>query len=387
MYSRKVGPTPLRLPLLLLLLRAGRGSAYTSAELAAMPRGGAPCEASDAFACFGNGECATGRCRCDAAWTGANCTTLDLAPAPANGAIRRSGWSTWGGSPIRADGKIHVFASQMANHCPLGTWQNNSLVVHAIADKIAGPYELQPELVLPPFHHNPSVQRAPDGTYLIYCIGSRAGACPDGPSSNCTGETIKHCPPPDAQLAATQPLTPLEMTAERAATAVGGLDGSVHLAHAKSLSGPWTLQPADQPVLAGRQGRWDEQSTNPAPHVLKNGTALLVYRGINGFGTDRIGAAKASKWSGPYTRVVDEPLFGRCGNWTSSRSSSTVPADTGCSPVHNWTKLLNRTGQPEWGAICDECIGWAEDPFLYTSSRGPYTAAPCVLASKRLSPH
>eukprot|EP01050_Picozoa_sp_SAG11_P041681 SAG11_NODE_18807_length_481_cov_0.471204_1_plen_86_part_10 len=56
------------------------------------------------------------------------------------------------------------------------------------------------------------------------------------------------CPPPDEQLAATQPLTPLEMTAERSATAVGGLDGSVHLAHAKSLSGPWTLQPGDQPV-------------------------------------------------------------------------------------------------------------------------------------------
>ena len=52
--------------------------------------------------------------------------------------------------------------------------------------------------MLPPFHHNPSVQRAPDGTYLIYCIGSKAGDCPGGPNSNCTGATIKHCPPPDS---------------------------------------------------------------------------------------------------------------------------------------------------------------------------------------------
>ena len=55
-----------------------------------------------------------------------------------------------------------------------------------------GPYTLaEDELVLPPFHHNPSVQRAPDGTFLIYCIGARAGACPDGPSGNCTGETSR----------------------------------------------------------------------------------------------------------------------------------------------------------------------------------------------------
>ena len=146
-------------------------------------------------------------------------------------------------------------------------------MVHAISDNVSGPYELQPELVLPPFHHNPSVQRAPDGTYLIYCIGSEAGECPDGPAGNCTGRTIKHCAPPDEGAAEAAPRTEREAAAERAASAGGGLDGVVHLAHARSLSGPWELQPADAPVLAGRPGRWDEQSTNPAPHVLKNGTA------------------------------------------------------------------------------------------------------------------
>jgi hypothetical protein len=105
--------------------------------------------------------------------------------------------------------------------------------------------------------------------------------------------------------------------------------------------------------------------------------------------------------------VVDEPIFGHCGNWTSSRASATVPADTGCSPVHNWTKLLSaqcalfgaivvnnvktiilprqardkhadklknkddlmcagRPGPPPnpslWDYVCDECIG-AKTPF------------------------
>ena len=84
-----------------------------------MPKGGAECQPDDPWACWGNGECAARRCVCGSGWTGANCTVLDLAPAPPNGAIRRKGWSTWGGSPIRdeADGRIHLFASQMANHC------------------------------------------------------------------------------------------------------------------------------------------------------------------------------------------------------------------------------------------------------------------------------
>jgi hypothetical protein len=297
------------LRMLLLPLPGAIVSAYTTEELAAMPRGGAPCAAGDPFACFGNGDCVSARCNCAAGWTGANCTTLDLAPGPPNGAIRRAGWSSWGGSPIRADdGKIHVFASQMANHCPLGTWQNNSLVIHAIADEILGPYTVQDELVLPPFHHNPSVQRAPDGTFLIYCIGAKAGDCPGGPDTNCSGATIKHCPPPDAETAS--PTAAAEAIGQTdghryADDSSNVLDGVVHLAHSKSLAGPWQLQPADTPVLAGRPGRWDAQSTNPAPHVLPNGTALLVYRGVNGLGTDRIGAAKAASWAGAYERVCE----------------------------------------------------------------------------------
>jgi hypothetical protein len=309
----------------MLLLPLPRGSiAYTSTELDTMPCGGATCVRGDPFACFGNGECSSGRCVCDAGWTGANCTVLDLGPAPHNGAIRRPGWSTWGGSPIRGeDGRIHLFASQMANHCPLGLWQNNSLVVHAIAGNVTGPYTLQKELVLPPFHHNPSIQRAPDGSYLIYCIGAKAGSCLGGPDSNCSGATLKHCTPPSS-AAAPEPRSQQHHAAVAERVRHASLDGVVHLAHSRSLFGPWTLQPADKPILAGRSGRWDAASTNPAPHILKNGTALLVYRGLNGLATDRVGAARASHWAGPYERVVDEPLFGRCGNWTSSRVSETV---------------------------------------------------------------
>lgn len=146
------------------------------------------------------------------------------------------------------------------------------------------------------------------------------------------------------------------------------------MAHSRSLAGPWVLESNDAPVLYGRPGRWDAASTNPAPHILSNGTALLVYRGLNGLATDRIGAAMSTRagldgWRGPYTRVSDEPLFGRCGNWTNARADPNAPADTGCSPVHNWTKEIGRSGQ-NWDRVCDECVGWAEDPFLFSTPRG-----------------
>jgi hypothetical protein len=95
---------------------------WTTAELKAMPRGGSPCVFSDPFACWGNGHCTEQRddgsdaltpsssCVCTPGWTGYYCTVLDLAPGPANGAIRRKGWSTWGGSPIVDDG-AHLLPS------------------------------------------------------------------------------------------------------------------------------------------------------------------------------------------------------------------------------------------------------------------------------------
>ena len=91
--------------------------AWTSDELHAMPRGGSPCVPGDPFACWGNGHCTEQQqhdgesthvpphsCVCTRGWTGFNCTVLDLAPGPADGAVRRKGWSTWGGSPIVDEG-------------------------------------------------------------------------------------------------------------------------------------------------------------------------------------------------------------------------------------------------------------------------------------------
>ena len=44
-----------------------------------LPTGGAPCTADGD--CQLNGLCTAGGCVCDAAWKGANCSTLNLQPA------------------------------------------------------------------------------------------------------------------------------------------------------------------------------------------------------------------------------------------------------------------------------------------------------------------
>ena len=49
------------------------------------PKGGGAC--ATAAQCQLNGRCAGGTCACDAAWTGSNCSALDLLPAPVEGAL------------------------------------------------------------------------------------------------------------------------------------------------------------------------------------------------------------------------------------------------------------------------------------------------------------
>ena len=63
----------------------------------ALPKGGGAC--TSAAQCQLNGVCTSRTCRCDAAWTGLNCSALDVLPSPIEGALygRSSQISSWGG--------------------------------------------------------------------------------------------------------------------------------------------------------------------------------------------------------------------------------------------------------------------------------------------------
>ena len=164
-----LGETPSMSTQLLLL---------AAAAVALLPSSVAAAACTSTSDCNLNGECTAGKCVCDAAWSGsADCAVMSFAKVE-KAAGKAPGYynateSSWGGFPIKgSDGKWNLIHAQMANHCPLGSWTSNSIVARSVSTTASplGPYAFVEEL-LPPFAHNPTVRKAPDGTYFIFFIG------------------------------------------------------------------------------------------------------------------------------------------------------------------------------------------------------------------------
>ena len=83
------------------------------------------------------GKCnaATGNCVCEGWTKGDDCAALNLLPLSAESAFKsvianmsEAKWTTWGGSVVEYQGKYHMFAAEMADHCTLGVWTFKSQV-------------------------------------------------------------------------------------------------------------------------------------------------------------------------------------------------------------------------------------------------------------------
>ena len=246
-------------------------------------------------ACSLNGVCsATGVCVCDAGWTGASCAHLDLDPADSRDGIIAWPNSSWGGVAV-ADpddpSLFHFFYSRFVNGCGLLCWVNASECVRAVGPSPAGPFT-DAAVVFGVFCHNPTIRRAPDGTYVLFHIGkddpSRAPSCSSAEQT---------CPSNHP------PLLPD--------------DGREMITYASALhpAGPWT--PRGSAALVGRGVGWMGWVSNPSVHFFANGSALLAFRskvmpgGDNAsqpVGTEVIGLASARHWAGPYSLLVDSPI-------------------------------------------------------------------------------
>jgi len=189
--------------------------------------------------------------------------------------------SSWGGNVVYAeeDGKWHLFFAEFLNYCPLGSWGSNSVVRHAVADAPNGPFVVGAGVVQEAFHHNPSIARAPDGTFLLYSIGNGSTTPKDCNHSFPKGDKVGLGDPEAA--------------------------GIITLSYSSSIYGPWTTLP--DPILVGRDGQWDAFVTNPSVYLFKNGTVLLAYRG--GWHPWHVGIAVAPSWKGPYVRTSSTPVF------------------------------------------------------------------------------
>eukprot|EP00755_Sulcionema_specki_P001645 Sspe_Gene.3301::Locus_1080_Transcript_1_1_Confidence_1.000_Length_1223::g.3301::m.3301 len=253
--------------------------------------------------CNGGGLCEKGVCKCDAGMTGDTCGEVNFGKSYRCGdgglcmSGQLNGTSTWGGG-ILADnsGGYHMYAAMFSRNCPLDTWLTTSRVVHATSNTTHGPY-IPHDLALTnstPSHwdgislHNPAPARAPDGTYLIYYMGTTATGVPT------QGCNVSHAPFNCSSHPEQQPVC----------------NQRVGLAYADTPYGPWSRF-ADPVVPPGAKGAWDDSfTTNPTPLIHANGSVLLLYKARNLESPSNMytGVAVADSWKGPYRKLSSHPI-------------------------------------------------------------------------------
>ena len=244
--------------------------------------------------CSLSGVCDAGVCVCDAGWRGAACSELNLAPAdPLDGVIA---WptSSWGGVAVRDPDDaalFHFFYSRFVGGCGLLCWVNASECVRATGPSAVGPFT-DAAVVAGVFCHNPTVQRAADGTFVLFHIGQvdpgRVPAC-----SSASYTCASNQPPPLPT------------------------DGRAFLTFmsAPHPAGPWT--PLGRAAFTGNGSGWLGWVSNPSVHFFANGSALLAFRakvmpgggaGTPPVGTEVIGLASAPSWRAPFRLLVGAPI-------------------------------------------------------------------------------
>ena len=140
--------------------------------------------------CSFNGGCQNGRCRCDPAWHGQQCSTLNLLPARRGAGLNTTDdggpISSWGGTVTKGDdGLFHMFVAQFTRHCGFKQWDTNSRIVHAVANEADGSYEVKHQ-VWPVFAHNPAVVRAPGGEWVMTFVYNASGSKGEATCANGT---------------------------------------------------------------------------------------------------------------------------------------------------------------------------------------------------------
>eukprot|EP01052_Picozoa_sp_SAG31_P036407 SAG31_NODE_4539_length_3154_cov_17.499836_2_plen_377_part_00 len=143
-----------------------------------------------------------GVCKCDVPWTGADCSILDVLqstilypnqPQVATGASTDYSAAAWGGSIVRDEvGTYHLFSDVVCQDWSPGFHELNANIVHSTSRSPIGPWEYHGIVTGPSVDGftaiNPRIQRAPDGTYLLFHIAISSKNFNDrSRPDNCTG--------------------------------------------------------------------------------------------------------------------------------------------------------------------------------------------------------
>lgn len=269
-----------------------------------------------------------------AGYTGPRCCQLDLGAC--NVALHPNNTWTWGAAARwMKGGGVEVMAMGLQNQCGINNYRYNGYILRASATSPFAPFSVIDTFgpgTPPRFDatevEDPNLMELPDqsGTVMFY-----TGAWVNGDHAlNCTEHDQ---PQPDSAKLANAQRIGVAFRAnsegvDRGENNGGGSDGGSGADGDGSSDdgggsdrrdggvgggGGWFSeggwQRASEPVLSTRAGAWDStRVSNPAGVVLANGSVLLAYRG-NGAGRGGIGMAIAPHWRGPYTHLLDQPLF------------------------------------------------------------------------------
>lgn len=243
--------------------------------------------------CNVGGQCLSGKCQCAGGMSGLNCDKLDLKPSRNSSVYEDTTNSYWGGSPVLGDdGRFHIFSSRFTNSCGLNTWLANSECVRASSSSPTGPFVTE-DVVQGVFCHNPTVRKAPDGSFLMFYIGDDKSAekthCANGQSfePGPSGLQVDNC--------------------------------EIRVKRATSITGPWSdNHKISSAALNGIC------PTNPAPVIEDDGKIKLYYRDYDLLAAinpsyydyserpavpERMYLLKANKWNGIYTQQQPNPIL------------------------------------------------------------------------------
>mmetsp|Transcript_4254 Transcript_4254/g.6102 ORF Transcript_4254/g.6102 Transcript_4254/m.6102 type:complete len:406 (-) Transcript_4254:3-1220(-) len=230
---------------------------------------------ADGLDCSLNGFCdhITHQCVCEKPWGGHYCEVLQfLSVAFPQGYGMTPNVTSWGGGIIHDNGTYHLYVSRMTNNCSLSTWVKNSRIDHAVSTTgPTGPYYFH-DVAINTFSHNAAPIALPDGTYVIFHIGSGEGG-PNGGNNCTTGSQF-------LELQESRLLRRNLFSVSR---------NMVHVS--ASLYGPW------KPLVPKNLG----DCNNPAPWVHPNGTIYVGCRGI---------LKRADHISGPFIEIASFPNSG-----------------------------------------------------------------------------
>jgi len=190
---------------------------------------------------------------------------------------------------VKIGNTYHMYAAEIANHCGLNTWGQNSIIVHATSNTPEGPFTRQDQ-VMNYFSHNPTVLIAPDNTILIYHIGNGGGGTNPQKCTNGSTPSSFLTPTPHVQGA-----------------------GDFNVLYSNSPNGPWQSLGNLGSRCDGSttvQGYFCDSTDNPAPFVNPDGSVFVLKRSWNTAVplNSLIGVAKATSFKGPYIHSHN-PIF------------------------------------------------------------------------------